>query len=356
MIEYNQPYMQVMDMKNFIAKQLNSGAVASIWNCDALECYCKWPSPTAIIVDGPYGVGGFPGDSKTVDTLPQWYAAHIAAWSAAAKPNTTLWFWGTELGWATVHPILLVNGWDYQEANVWDKGIGHIAGNINSKTIRKTPVVTEVCVRYTKKVLLPLHDGTAVPIKEWLRAEWKRTGLPLSKTNEACGVKNAATRKYFTADGLWYFPPADAMEKLSLYANQHGIETPNPYLSIDGKTPVTAEQWQQMRAKWNYKHGVTNVWHIPALHNAERLKKRNGKSLHYNQKPKEIINYLIETSTDRGDVVWDPFAGLATVGVCSLDLGRKCYCAEIMNEVYQNAVQRLQNAIKVELELNGDVI
>lgn len=212
-----------MDMKNFIAKQLNSGAVASIWNCDALECYSKWPSPTAIIVDGPYGVGGFPGDPKTVDTLPQWYAAHIAAWSAAAKPNTTLWFWGTELGWATVHPILLVNGWDYQEANVWDKGIGHIAGNINSKTIRKTPVVTEVCVRYTKKVLLPLHDGTAVPIKEWLRAEWKRTGLPLSKTNEACGVKNAATRKYFTADGLWYFPPADAMEKLSLYANQHGI-------------------------------------------------------------------------------------------------------------------------------------
>ena len=54
--------------------------------------------------------------------------------------------------------------------------------------------------------------------------------------------------------------------------------------------------------------------------------------------------------------MWDPFAGLATVGVCSLDFGRKCYCAEIMNEVYQNAVQRLQNAIKVELELNGDVI
>ena len=342
-------------MKNFNISQFHGSATVSLWNHNAMHCYKKWPSPTAIIADGPYGVGGFPGDPKNTDALPEWYAPHIAAWSVAAKPDTTLWFWGTEVGWATVHPILSVHGWDYQEANIWDKGIGHIAGNVNSKTIRKTPVVTEICVRYTKRVSLPLYDGRKVSVKEWLRAEWKRAGLPLSKANEACHVKNAATRKYFTADDLWYFPPAEAMEKLSSYANLYGEKTNIPYLSLDGKHPVTAEEWRHLRAKWNYVHGVTYVWHVPSLHGAERLKMNSGKSLHYNQKPKEIIKYLLSVSTDPGDVVWDPFAGLATVGVCCLELDRSCCCAEISKDVYQSAIHRLQQVIKEPQEINGGI-
>lgn len=98
--------------------------------------------------------------------------------------------------------------------NVWDKGMAHIAGNVNSKTgnvnsktIRRFPIVTEICVQYIRNVELPTEDGKSLPMQQWLRHEWQRTGLPLCKTNEACGVKNAATRKYFTKDHLWYFPP-----------------------------------------------------------------------------------------------------------------------------------------------------
>lgn len=306
-----------------------------------MSCYKHWLPPTVIIVDGPYGVGGFPGDPKNVSLLPQWYAPHVAMWSSMSTPETTLWFWGTELGWATVHPLLSTNGWDYQEAHIWDKGLGHIAGNVNSRTIRSTPVVTEICVRYTRRVLLPLSNGESAPIKQWLRAEWQRSGLPLSKTNEACGVKNAATRKYFTKDDLWYFPPADAMEKLSDYANKFGKKTSIPYFSLDGTHSLTAEMWNHMRAKWNHVHGVTNVWDIPALHGAERLKLPSGKALHYNQKPLEIINYILKVSSDEEDVVWDPFAGLATTAICSIDMGRKCFSAEISTEVYDNSVKRV---------------
>ena len=39
-------------------------------------------------------------------------------------------------------------------------------------------------------------------MQEWLRAEWRRTGLPWRAANEACGVSNAATRKYLTGDHL----------------------------------------------------------------------------------------------------------------------------------------------------------
>ena len=52
---------------------------------------------------------------------------------------TTLWIWGTEVSWATLHNLLETHGWDYRSAHVWDKGKGHIAGNVNSQTIVAFP-------------------------------------------------------------------------------------------------------------------------------------------------------------------------------------------------------------------------
>src|SRR5262249_13316574 len=99
---------------------------------DALEHYEEWPTPTVIVSDGAYGVAGFPGDPPTHETLGAWYAPHVAAWSKWAAPSTTLWFWGTEIGWATVHPLLAQSGWEYRNCHVWNKGIAHIAGNANT--------------------------------------------------------------------------------------------------------------------------------------------------------------------------------------------------------------------------------
>lgn len=312
-------------------------------NADALSCYERWPNPTVIMVDGPYGIDGFPGDPKDTKLLPAWYAPHISEWSRHALPQTTLWFWGTELGWSRVHPLLEINGWTYEQAFVWNKGISHVAGNVNSKTIRQAPVVTEICVRYSKTVLLTGENGEKLSLQKWLRSEWNRTGLPMYKTNEACGVKNAATRKYFTADELWYFPPALAMQLIAKYANDYGAPTDRPYFSIDGINPLSAAEWERMRTKWNHVHGWTNVWNIPPLHTKERLKTKDGKAVHYNQKPLEIIDYIISTSSDPGDVVWDPFAGLATTAIACLSNRRNCYTAELMEATFERACRRLND-------------
>ncbi len=308
---------------------------------DALTRYEVWPAPTVIVSDGPYGLGQFPGDPPTPIGLAEWYAPHIAAWAQYALPETTLWFWCNEIGWATVHPVLARHGWQYRALHVWDKGISHIAGNVNSKTIRRFPVVTEVCVQYVREVRLLTNDGQELPIRDWLRYEWLRTGLPFSKTNEACGVKNAATRKYFTQDHLWYFPPPEMMERLAMYANKHGKPTEWPYFSLDGKLPVAAVQWERMRAKWNHTHSLTNVWSEPAVRGNERLKDRNAKCLHANQKPLRLIERIIAASSNPGDVVWEPFGGLCSTAVASLRIGQCCFSAEINPEFYPLARARV---------------
>ncbi|RME55928.1 site-specific DNA-methyltransferase [Candidatus Parcubacteria bacterium] len=313
----------------------------SLFLGDALDKYAEWPTPTAIISDGPYGLGKFPGDPNGTETLAEWYAPHVAEWSRRASAETTLWFWCSEQGWAEVHRVLKLHGWKYKAAHIWDKGIGHVAGNCNGDTIRGFPVVTEMCVQYVRDVQLRNYGGQQCSIKEWLRSEWLRTGLPLYKANEACGVKNAATRKYLTQCHLWYFPPPEKMEMLAKYANKHGAQTDKPYFSLDGKTPLTAKQWERMRAKWNHVHGATNVWHEPPVRGKERFIRKGMKSLHANQKPLKLMERIIGASTDPGDAVWEPFGGLCSATVAALRMGRECYAAEVNPEYYDVASARI---------------
>jgi hypothetical protein len=323
---------------------------------DVLHAYEGWPAPVTIVSDGAYGVRGFHGDTTGPGGLVEWYRPHVARWSSVARPATTLWFWNTEVGWATVHPLLVDHGWEYVQTVTWDKGLAHIAGNVNGKTIRRFPVVSEVCVLYQRH--LEFHGpGGTMPVQQWVRHEWLRSGLPLYRANEACGVKNAATRKYLTQDWLWYWPPGVMMERLAAYANDHGIASDWPYFSIYGETAVTAKTWDSLRYRWNHAHGLTNVWSRPPLHDGERLKgtmrraaprvyRPTGTSAaHLNQKPLEFMERIIYAVTEPNDVVWEPFGGLASASVAAVALGRRPCVAEIDDHFARLADERLRLAV-----------
>jgi hypothetical protein len=316
---------------------------ASLYNRDAVEVYESWLPPTVIIADGPYGLGKFPGEPHSPDDLAEWYAPHAAAWAKRATPYTTLWFWNSEIGWAKAHPALEMHGWHYEETVVWDKGVAHIAGNVNSRTIRGMPVVTELAVRYTRKVTLQAADGQSLSMKEWLRSEWQRSGLPMSQSNKACGVANAATRKYLTQCHLWYFPPGEAVVAMAKWCTAHGAKTDRPYFSIDGTNPPSSDVWDRLRAKWLHVHGLTNVWQEPPVHGAERVKDPHGSGyLHANQKPLTLMERQIIASSDVGDVVWEPFGGLMSATVAAIKNTRRAFAAEINKTFFDAGANRIR--------------
>jgi hypothetical protein len=333
---------------------------------DALDAYDAWPAPAAIISDGAYGVRGFHGDTVGATGLAAWYQPHIIEWSRYASPATTLWFWNTEVGWATVHPVLVENGWDYVQLITWDKGVAHIAGNVNGKTIRRFPVVTEVCAFYQRRFEVAGADGL-MPVQQWMRHEWRRAGLPLMVANEACGVRNAATRKYLTQDWLWYWPPGPMIERLAAYANEHGKSSGWPYYSLDGEAAVTAKEWDALRYRWRHSHGVTNVWQLAPLHGVERIKgtmrraaprvynPSNMSAAHLNQKPLEFMRRIVGAATDAGDLIWEPFGGLASASVAALQLGRSACVAEIDHDFAELAAQRLDDALAGRDPENADL-
>lgn len=322
---------------------------------DVQAAYPEWPSPRTIISDGAYGVRGFHGDTADPTGLVGWYRAHIEAWTRAAEPGTTLWFWGTEVGWATVHAELDRQGWDYVQTIIWDKGLSHIAGHVNSQTIRQFPVVTEVCALYMRRFELAADTGM-LGAQEWLRHEWQRSGLALSLANHACGVRSAATRKYLTTDRLWYFPPGVMVARMAAYCNEHGLASGRPYFSVDGQRSVGADEWDGMRYPWTHTHGLTNVWARPPLHDRERHKgslrrsaprtyqPTRASATHLNQKPLEFMERLLRASTREGDVVWEPFGGLASASVAAVTLGRTAFVAEWDPHFADIAEARLSDA------------
>lgn len=338
---------EVVPLLALDATSVQAGS-STVYCGDVLDYYSSCAAqtpPTAIISDGAYGVGGFPGDPARPEDLPEWYAPHLEWWTRLATPATTLWFWNTEAGWAQVHPLLLAAGWQYVTLHVWDKGITHAAGNYNSLTARSLPVVTEVCVQYVREPLV-VWGERAMRVQDYLRGEWRRAGLTLAQANEACGVAAAAGRKYLGRDDQWYCPPPAMWERLADYANEHGTPPGRPYFAWaegnDGgerSIPATASTRPVLvRAKFHPEHGLTNVWAEPPVRGAERRKDAQGRALHPNQKPLLFMERLIRLATDPGDLVLDPFGGVFTAVVAALRLRRRALSVEI-NPLYYHTGQ-----------------
>jgi hypothetical protein len=304
---------------------------------DSLDHYENWDTPITIVSDGAYGILGFEGDTSDHSDMPEWYEPHIKAWSKKATAQTTLWFWNSEIGWASVHPVLERHGWRYVNANVWNKGIAHIAGNVNTKTIRRFPVVTEMCVQY---VFEPKIDN--LTLQKWLHREWKRTGLTFRSANTACDVKDVATRKYLDQGHLWYYPPPPMFEKMATYANEHGAMAGKPYFSRDGINQMTLIEWTAMRSKFNCPMGKTNVWDRNPLKGSERLRvpEISNKAAHLNQKPLDLMTQIIATSSDIGDTIWEPFGGLFSASLAAEEIGRKAFSGEIDPTYFQLGLSR----------------
>ena len=121
------------------------------------------------------------------------------------------------------------------------------------------------------------------------------------------------------------------MKRLVVYANEHGDKGGRPYFALDGKNPVTAEQWATLRYPWSHQHGITNVWHHPPLHGKERYRgdgRRSAPRVHNFGKeccpsPEPETPGVHATHHHvlyaAGDVVWEPFGGLCSGAVAAAE-------------------------------------
>jgi site-specific DNA-methyltransferase (adenine-specific)/modification methylase len=61
----------------------------------------------------------------------------------------------------------------------------------------------------------------------------------------------------------------------------------------------------------------------PIVQGKERIKGTDGRASHPTQKPEKLLEIVIKASSDKGDLVLDPFMGSGTTAVVAKRLGRK---------------------------------
>ena len=80
---------------------------------------------------------------------------------------------------------------------------------------------------------------------------------------------------------------------------------------------------------------------LPIVQGKERLKGSNGRAIHPTQKPEKLMEVIIEASSDKGDIVLDPFFGTGTTGIVASRLMRKWIGIEVNKDYFKIASARL---------------
>jgi DNA modification methylase len=98
--------------------------------------------------------------------------------------------------------------------------------------------------------------------------------------------------------------------------------------------------------KYNGGKQMTSVWQIALCTGAERIKGTDGKKAHSTQKPEELLKRIILSSTNKNDIVLDPFFGTGTTGAAAKKLGRQYIGIEREPEYIDIARKRINSISK----------
>jgi len=92
---------------------------------------------------------------------------------------------------------------------------------------------------------------------------------------------------------------------------------------------------------------VRSDWNLPICNGSERIKK-NGKKIHSTQKPEALLHRILLASTNKNDLVFDPFLGTGTTAVVAKKIGRNYFGIEKEKKYFKTAKQRLEKTAKIE--------
>jgi len=145
--------------------------------------------------------------------------------------------------------------------------------------------------------------------------------------------------------------PGSVHENILVFYKKRGTYN---FVKTDRVTPKDyRNNKQEINNKKGFKHFHSLEDHTRVLRtqkyptsilnfNGQSKEVNNKNRLHVNQKPLDLIEYLIATYSNPGDVVLDSCAGSFTTAVAAQNLGREFICIEINQEYFDLGVLRVK--------------
>lgn len=90
--------------------------------------------------------------------------------------------------------------------------------------------------------------------------------------------------------------------------------------------------------------GTSDILEVPN----KKTKDENNKNLHDTEKPVELMQILVENSSNKQGVVIDPFMGIGSTGIACVNTNRNFIGIELDENYFEIAKQRIEQAKRVD--------
>ena len=325
-----------------------------IYNGDCLNIFkdIEDKSVNLVLIDPPYNIGKDKkwDKWKTVNEYVEFMGKVFKECQRVLKDNGSFYFFHNDFLQIVELQNYINNNTDFvfKQLLVWNKRYNGsprkyyfdnvIAGNTN----RNHRQLSEYCLYYTfqdetglNKILK--QDGF-LKLMNYFREERLKLGWNYKQCDDYLGIK--ASYCYWDKPTTHPYRIPDENHYLKLqktgYFKRTYEDLRQEYEELKQEYEELRQEYEELRYAFNNQKTHHDVLDF-------EVAKKQG---HITPKPVDLLEYIIKTSSNEGDIVLDCFMGSGSTGVACINTNRKFIGIELDNNYFDIAKQRIEEAYK----------
>ena len=315
-----------------------------IYNGDCLNIFkdIEDKSVNLVLIDPPYNIGKDKkwDKWKTVNEYVEFMGKVFKECQRVLKDNGSFYFFHNNF-----LQIVELQNWINKNTNfifkqllVWNKRFneasnkGFLDGFIEVEKLRNYQKMAEYCLYYTfqdesglNKVMLDTNNFKS--LRNYFKYIQSETGLNKKQIIDKIGQR--ADHCFRHSSSQWDLPTEETYNELINTFNIDKYEGFKTYEEL-------RQEYEELRYTYN------NLKEHHSVMNYEIAKKQG----HITPKPVNLLEYLIKTSSNEGDIILDCFMGSGSTGVACMNTNRKFIGIELDENYFNIAKQRIEEACK----------
>ena len=320
-------------------------------NGDCLEALknIEDKSVNLILIDPPYNIKKAKWDSwKTTEAYVEFMGKVFKELERVLKDNGSFYFFHNDF----LQVVELQNyinkntNFKFKNLLIWNKRYEgspkkyYFDNVIKGSTNRSYRQLTEYVLFYTlqsetnlvrqmRKWDLPMFKG----LREYSEKIQKEIGLNIKRINERLGHRGA--EHFFYQNSMqWELLTEKTYNQIIKEFKIDKLDFFKPYNELLKEYKIQREEYEKKLYTFNNLKEHHDVLTF-------EVAKQNG---HITPKPVDLLEYIIKTSSNEGDIVLDCFAGSGSTGVACANTNRRFIGIELDKNYFEIAKKRIEEA------------
>jgi DNA modification methylase len=309
-----------------------------IYNEDCLEGMKRVPdgSVDLVLTDPPYNIGKAKWDK--IPNYIEWCGKWLIECQRVLKDNGSFYWWHNDMVQIAqlMEWIRANTGFVFNSFIVWDKGDFRALSWKNpseDNNLRSWFNTCEYCLFYTFQdktglSTVMLDTNNFPTMRGYFKRLQEYIGQGLKQINAKMGHRKAEHAFYWKTT-QWDMPTPETYKQL---IDTFGIDKWDGFREYED----LRREYESLRYTHNLDTNHNNVW---------RSQERNNGKQHPTQKPIDLMERIVKTSSKEGGIILDPFMGSGTTAIACINTNRNFIGFEIDKHYCDIANERIRKAL-----------